>query len=98
MNDSTASIEDPRFAGVREWFETLQHRITAGMEALEREFAGVGADRPPGRFVLEPWERTDASGAPGRMRLSRAAPSPSRPSSPPGWSQISSMARSNITL
>ena len=44
------------------------------MEALEREFAGVGADRPPGRFVLEPWERTDASGAPGgggRMAMLR---------------------------
>ena len=44
------------------------------MEALEREFAGVGADRPPGRFVLEPWERTDASGEPGgggRMAMLR---------------------------
>ena len=44
------------------------------MEALEREFAGVGADRPPGRFAIEPWERTDASGAPGgggRMAMLR---------------------------
>jgi coproporphyrinogen III oxidase len=74
MNDSTASIEDPRFASVRDWFETLQQRIIAGMEALEREFSGVGADRPPGLFVLEPWERTDASGAPGgggRMAMLR---------------------------
>ena len=74
MNDSTTPIEDPRFAAVRDWFETLQQRIIAAMEALEREFAGVGADRPPGRFRLEPWERTDASGAPGgggRMAMLR---------------------------
>src|SRR4029077_10100343 len=64
MNDS-ASAEDPRFAGVHDWFETLQGRIIAAMEALEREFASVGADRRPGQFAIEPWERTDASGAPG---------------------------------
>jgi coproporphyrinogen III oxidase len=74
MNDSSASIEDPRFGAVRDWFGTLQQRIIAAMEALEREFAGVGADSPPGQFVLEPWERTDASGAPGgggRMAMLR---------------------------
>ena len=65
MNESSASIEDPRFAAVRDWFETLQKRIVAAMEALEREFEGVGADRPPGRFEIEPWERTDVSGKPG---------------------------------
>jgi coproporphyrinogen III oxidase len=74
MNDSPASADDPRFAGVRDWFETLQQRIIAAIEALEREFAGVGADRPPGLFAIEPWERTDASGAPGgggRMAMLR---------------------------
>jgi coproporphyrinogen III oxidase len=74
MNDPTASAEDPRFVRARDWFETLQERIIAAMEALEREFAGVGADRPPGLFVLEPWERTDASGQPGgggRMAMLR---------------------------
>ena len=74
MNDTPALADDPRFAGVRDWFETLQERIIAAMEALEREFAGVGADRPPGRFQLEPWERTDASGQPGgggRMAMLR---------------------------
>ena len=50
MNDSPTLAEDPRFAAVRDWFETLQGRIIAAMEALEREFAGVGADRPPGRL------------------------------------------------
>jgi coproporphyrinogen III oxidase len=74
MNDSTTFADDPRFAGVRDWFGTLQQRIIAAMEALEREFAGVGADRPPGLFVFEPWERTDASGQPGgggRMAMLR---------------------------
>ncbi|HXE24435.1 MAG TPA: coproporphyrinogen III oxidase, partial [Roseiarcus sp.] len=74
MNDSTPQADDPRFASVGAWFETLQERIVAAIEALEREFAGVGADRPPGRFTIEPWERTDASGAPGgggRMAMLR---------------------------
>ena len=74
MNDSTASIEDPRFVPAQNWFETLQQRINAAMEALEREFAGVGPDRTPGQFVIESWERTDASGAPGgggRMAMLR---------------------------
>jgi coproporphyrinogen III oxidase len=74
MNDSTASTEDPRFAGVRDWFATLQERIIAAGEALECEFDGVGGDRPPGLFAIEPWERTDASGAPGgggRMAMLR---------------------------
>jgi coproporphyrinogen III oxidase len=74
MNDSTPSADDPRFAPVSAWFETLQERIIAAIEALEREFVGVGADRPPGRFSIEPWRRTDASGAPGgggRMAMLR---------------------------
>ena len=44
------------------------------MEALEREFAGVDPAREPGRFAIEPWTRTDASGAPGgggRMAMLR---------------------------
>lgn len=65
MNDSPLFRDDPRFAGVRDWFETLQERIVAAIEALEHEFAGVGADHPPGRFAIERWERADASGAPG---------------------------------
>jgi coproporphyrinogen III oxidase len=74
MNESTTFADDPRFGSARDWFETLQQRIIRAMEALEREFAGVGADRPPGLFELEPWERTDASGAPGgggRMAMLR---------------------------
>jgi coproporphyrinogen III oxidase len=74
MNDSTPSTEDRRLIRARDWFETLQARIIAAMEALERAFTGVGVDRPPGRFAIEPWERTDASGAPGgggRMAILR---------------------------
>ena len=74
MNELTVSMEDPRFPGVRDWFQTLQERIIAAMEALEREFPGVGADRPPGLFAIEPWERMDASGEPGgggRMAMLR---------------------------
>ena len=74
MNNSTASIEDPRFVPAQNWFETLQQQVIAAMEALEREFAGVGPDRTPGQFVIESWERTDASGAPGgggRMAMLR---------------------------
>jgi coproporphyrinogen III oxidase len=65
MNDSTLSADDPRFARARDWFETLQERIIAAMEALEREFSSVGQSREPGCFAIEPWERTDASGARG---------------------------------
>ena len=44
------------------------------MEALEHEFAGASSPREPGRFAIEPWARTDASGAPGgggRMAMLR---------------------------
>ena len=74
MSGSAPSADDPRFTHARDWFETLQGRIIAAMEASEREFAGVGAEHPPGRFTIEPWERIDASGAPGgggRMAMLR---------------------------
>jgi coproporphyrinogen III oxidase len=74
MNDSAIAGNDPRFAPVSAWFETLQKRITTAMEELEREFAGIGAEHAPGRFAIEPWERADASGAPGgggRMAMLR---------------------------
>jgi coproporphyrinogen III oxidase len=71
---SSSNPDDARLARAQAWFETLQERIIAAMEALEREFAGTGRGREPGRFVIEPWKRTDSSGAPGgggRMALLR---------------------------
>ena len=56
---------DARLERASAWFETLQERIVAAMEALEREFPGLDEKREPGQFVIEPWTRTDASGAPG---------------------------------
>ena len=51
----------------RLWFQTLQERLIAAIEALERECTGPFFDeaREPGRFELKPWARTDHSGAPG---------------------------------
>ncbi len=50
------------------WFQTLQERLLAAMEALERKchrpVLRRGA-REQGRFELKPWRRTDHSGAPG---------------------------------
>ncbi len=68
------SLDDPRLKRARDWFETLQGKIVAAMEALEREFAGVDSGREPGRFTIEPWARTDPSGKPGgggRMAMLR---------------------------
>lgn len=52
-------------AQARAWFEDLQGRIIAALEALEDEappalYPGVAA-----RFERTPWQRTDHSGAPG---------------------------------
>jgi coproporphyrinogen III oxidase len=74
MTEQTPSSDDPRFAQVSAWFEALQERIIAAIEALEREFAGVGEGHNPGRFDIEPWRRADASGQPGgggRMAMLR---------------------------
>ncbi len=49
------------------WFESLQERIFAAFEALEREAPGPffpGAEAP-GQFVASPWSRKDHSGEPG---------------------------------
>jgi coproporphyrinogen III oxidase len=69
-----AALDDPRLKRAQEWFQTLQGKIIAAMEGLESEFAGGDQARPPGRFAIEDWERTDASGAPGgggRMAMLR---------------------------
>src|SRR5271166_5238848 len=74
MNDSAPTVDDPRLIGAQDWFRAIQGRIIEAMEALEREVADPGSTREPGRFTVEPWERTDASGAPGgggRMAILR---------------------------
>ncbi len=56
-----------RKAAARAWFETLQERVVAAFEALERDAPGPFAEGAvePGRFELTPWTRMDHSGAPG---------------------------------
>jgi coproporphyrinogen III oxidase len=44
------------------WFQALRDRICAEFEKIEDE---LGGDAPVGRFVKTPWERKDATGAPG---------------------------------
>ncbi len=65
MNISAPAPDDPRFARASDWFEAIQRRIIEAIETLEREFADARANIAPSRFAIEPWERTDASGAPG---------------------------------
>ena len=57
-----------RKAQARSWFETLQGRLIAAFEALERDAAGPFASRAPaapGVFARKSWSRSDHSGAPG---------------------------------
>ena len=52
------------------WFIELRDRLVAAFEALEDRYAGPdAADRPPGRFALEPWRREAGGG--GVMGLMR---------------------------
>ena len=59
-------IEDRKDAA-RAWFETLRDDICAAFEAVEDDLPAAAqmADRPPGRFVRTPWNRTDHTGASG---------------------------------
>lgn len=64
--DALSTLELRKNAA-RGWFETLQMRIVAAFEEIEREAPGPfapGAENP-GRFELSPWTRTDHTGAPG---------------------------------
>jgi coproporphyrinogen III oxidase len=54
------------------WFSTLQARIIAAFEALERRDGAFEPNAEPGIFAVSPWERANHDGAPGgggRMAL-----------------------------
>ena len=60
MDETTA-----RQTSASHWFEALQLRLIAAMEALEDECPPPAPGAAPGRFAIEPWSRVDRSGAPG---------------------------------
>jgi coproporphyrinogen III oxidase len=62
-----SSALENRQNDARAWFEALQQRIIASLEAIEREAPGPfhDANARPGRFVRKSWDRTDQSGALG---------------------------------
>lgn len=47
------------------WFRQLRDGLCAEFEAIERQLKGPLADRAPGRFLREPWKRTDHTGSDG---------------------------------
>ena len=61
------NLIETRKTQARAWFETLRDRILAAFEEAEDALpAGCQiADRPAGRFVRTPWNRTDHTGIPG---------------------------------
>jgi coproporphyrinogen III oxidase len=62
-----AATLEGRKQQARAWFETLRDDICAALEGLEDELPATSpfADRPGGRFIRTPWQRTDHSGAAG---------------------------------
>jgi coproporphyrinogen III oxidase len=58
---------EKRKSQAKTWFESLRDQIIAAFEALEDTVpAGAPlADRPAGRFLRTPWNRTDHNGSPG---------------------------------
>jgi coproporphyrinogen III oxidase len=65
--ESDAADRRKRTASV--WFETLQEKIVAACEMLEREAEGPLPEpgMAPGRFSTKPWARTEGGG--GRMAV-----------------------------
>ena len=64
---TTGQELDSRKAEARAWFESLQSRLIAAFEALERAGPAGSDEAPaePGRFLRKPWRRTDHTGVPG---------------------------------
>jgi coproporphyrinogen III oxidase len=58
---------EARKTRARTWFEALRDDICAALEAVEGALPATAplADRPPGRFVRTPWQRSDHNGKPG---------------------------------
>jgi coproporphyrinogen III oxidase len=59
------SVIETRKARARTWFEALRDEICAAFERLEDEAPASLYPGSAGRFTRTPWQRTDASGAPG---------------------------------
>jgi coproporphyrinogen III oxidase len=69
---TTESLDHPadlqwRKTTARDWFETLRDRICRSFERLEDELPAALAPpgTAPGRFVRQPWQRTDHRGESG---------------------------------
>ena len=60
-----SSVIETRKERARTWFEALRDDICAAFERLEDEAPASLYPGSAGRFVRTPWQRTDASGAPG---------------------------------
>src|SRR3984885_10822141 len=61
------NLTEEHKARARAWFETLRDRIVAVFEEIEDALPDGAplSERPPGRFVRTPWNRTDHSRRPG---------------------------------
>jgi coproporphyrinogen III oxidase len=62
-----SELLDQRRTKAAAWFETLRDDIRSAFEDLEQTLPADAplADRPAGKFVATPWNRTDHSGNPG---------------------------------
>jgi coproporphyrinogen III oxidase len=62
-----AGQTEARKTRARAWFERLRDDICAAFEAIEDDLPSDAplVDRPAGRFVRTPWQRTDHTGASG---------------------------------
>ncbi|HEY1310660.1 MAG TPA: coproporphyrinogen III oxidase, partial [Pseudolabrys sp.] len=58
---------EARKTRARTWFEALRDDICAAFEAVEGALPAKAplGDKPAGRFVRTPWQRTDHTGQPG---------------------------------